>query len=104
VSADFPRIYSKTGQPSIAPEKLLRALLPQAFHAILPERLPMGQLDYNLLFRWLVGLSMDAPVWDATMYSIEEPRPSGCGGCGGAPSPVTSGVRISALLPGLWQP
>ena len=69
LSADFERLYSTTGRPSIAPEKLLRALLLQAFYTIRSERQLMEQLDYNLLFRWFVGLSMDAPVWDATVYS-----------------------------------
>ena len=70
LSADFALLYSTTGRPSIAPEKLLRALLLQAFYTIRSERQLMEQLDYNLLFRWFVGLSMDAPVWDATTYSI----------------------------------
>ena len=69
LSADFAVLYSTTGRPSIAPEKLLRALLLQAFYTIRSKRQPMEQLDYNLLFRWFVGLSMDAPVWDATTYS-----------------------------------
>ncbi len=55
-------LYSKFGRPSIPPEKLLRALLLQAFYSIRSERQLMEQLDYNLLFRWFVGLSMDAPV------------------------------------------
>ena len=74
LSADFERLYSKTGRPSIAPEKLLRALLLQAFYTIRSERQLMEQLDYNLLFRWFVGLSMDAPVWDATVYSKNRDR------------------------------
>ena len=65
---DFVPLYSKTGRPSMAPEKLLWALLFQAFYTIRSERQLMEQLDYNLLFRWFVGLSMDAPVWDATTY------------------------------------
>ena len=74
LSADFAGLYSKTGRPSIAPEKLLRALLLQAFYTIRSERQLMEQLDYNLLFRWFVGLSMDAPVWDATTYSKNRDR------------------------------
>ena len=74
LSPDFARLYSKTGRPSIAPEKLLRALLLQAFYTIRSERQLMEQLDYNLLFRWFVGLSMDAPVWDATVYSKNRDR------------------------------
>ena len=74
LSADFEQLYSHTGRPSIAPEKLLRALLLQAFYSIRSERQLMEQLDYNLLFRWFVGLSMDAPVWDATVYSKNRDR------------------------------
>ena len=74
LSPDFALLYSKTGRPSIAPEKLLRALLLQAFYTIRSERQLMEQLDYNLLFRWFVGLSMDAPVWDATTYSKNRDR------------------------------
>ena len=74
LSGDFARLYSRTGRPSIAPEKQLRALLLQAFYTIRSERQLMEQLDYNLLFRWFVGLSMDAPVWDATVYSKNRDR------------------------------
>ncbi len=74
LSGDFARLYSHRGRPSIAPEKLLRALLLQAFYTIRSERQLMEQLDYNLLFRWFVGLSMDAPVWDATVYSKNRDR------------------------------
>ena len=75
LSGDFePGCMSRTGRPSIAPEKLLRALLLQAFYTIRSERQLMEQLDYNLLFRWFVGLSMDAPVWDATGYSKNRDR------------------------------
>ncbi len=74
LSPEFERIYSKLGRPSIAPEKLLRALLLQAFYSIRSERQLMEQLDYNLLFRWFVGLSMDAPVWDATVFSKNRDR------------------------------
>lgn len=62
LSADFRKLYSSTGRPSIAPEKLVRALLLQAFFSIRSERQLMEQLDYNLLFRWFDGLSMDASV------------------------------------------
>jgi transposase len=59
----FAELYSRQGRPSIAPEKLLRALLLQMFYSVRSERLLMEQLDYNLLFRWFVGLSMDDAVW-----------------------------------------
>ena len=74
LSPAFEELYSKTGRPSIAPEKLLRALLLQAFYGIRSERQLMEQLNYNLLFRWFAGLSMDAPVWDATVYSKNRDR------------------------------
>ena len=74
LSPEFERLYSRLGRPSIAPEKLLRALLLQAFYTIRSERQLMEQLDYNLLFRWFVGLSMDAPVWDATVFSKNRDR------------------------------
>jgi len=74
LSPEFERLYSKVGRPSIPPEKLLRALLVQAFYTIRSERQLMEQLDYNLLFRWFVGLSMDAPVWDATVFSKNRDR------------------------------
>jgi transposase len=70
----FERLYSHTGRPSIAPEMLLRALLLQALYSIRSERLLMEQLDYNLLFRWFVGLGMDAAVWDATVFSKNRDR------------------------------
>jgi transposase len=74
LSPAFERLYSKIGRPSIPPEKLMRALLLQAFYGIRSERQLMEQLDYNLLFRWLVGLSMDVPVWDASVYSKNRDR------------------------------
>jgi transposase len=74
LSSDFEGLYSKVGRPSIAPEKLLRALLLQAFYSIRSERQLMEQLDYNLLFRWFVGLSMDAEIWDATVFTKNRDR------------------------------
>jgi transposase len=74
LSPSFEALYSRTGRPSIPPEKLLRALLLQAFYGIRSERQLMEQLDYNLLFRWFVGLSMDAAIWDATVYSKNRDR------------------------------
>jgi Transposase domain (DUF772) len=62
------------GRPSIAPERLLRALLLQILYTIRSERLLMEQLDYNLLFRWFVGLNMDDGVWDATVFSKNRDR------------------------------
>ena len=62
------------GRPSIPPEKLLRALLLQAFYSVRSERQLMEQLDYNLLFRWFVGLSLDAVVWDVTVFTKNRER------------------------------
>jgi transposase len=62
LSPQFDALYAPTGRPSIAPEKLLRALLLQLLYSVRSERQLMEQLDYNLLFRWFVGLNMDDPV------------------------------------------
>lgn len=74
LSPRFARMYARVGRPSIAPEKLLRALLLQVLYTVRSERLLMEQLDYNLLFRWFVGLNMDDTVWDATVYSKNRER------------------------------
>jgi transposase len=74
LSREFDRMYSDIGRPSIAPEKLLRALLLQILYTIRSERMLMEQLDYNLLFRWFVGLHMDDAVWDATVFSKNRDR------------------------------
>src|SRR5213595_3817165 len=74
LSRRFARLYAKTGRPSIAPEKLLRALLLQVLYSVRSERLLMEQLQYNLLFRWFVGLSMDDEVWNATTFSKNRDR------------------------------
>ncbi len=74
LSRRFTAMYAPIGRPSIAPEKLLRALLLQFLYSVRSERLLMEQLDYNLLFRWFVGLNMDDPVWDATVYSKNRER------------------------------
>jgi transposase len=70
----FDELYSTTGRPSIAPEKLLRALLLQILYTVRSERLLMEQLQYNLLFRWFVGLNMDESVWVATVFSKNRDR------------------------------
>jgi len=70
----FNRLYAKTGRPSIAPEKLLRALLLQVLYSVRSERMLMEQLDYNLLFRWFVGLNMDDSVWDVTVFTKNRER------------------------------
>jgi transposase len=74
LSAKWTTLYAHTGRPSIAPEKLLRALLLQVLYRIRSERVLMEQLDYNLLFRWFVGLDLDAPVWDVTVFTKNRDR------------------------------
>ena len=74
LSRRFAGLYSKLGRRSIAPEKLLRALLLQVLYTIRSERLLMEQLEYNLLFRWFVGLNMDEAVWDPTVFSKNRER------------------------------
>src|SRR5258708_38420830 len=74
LSRSFARLYARDGRPSSAPERLLRALLLQAFFTVRSERQLMEQLDYNLLFRWFVGLSMDEAVWDATVFCKNRDR------------------------------
>ena len=74
LSRAFDKLYSRDGRPSIPPERLLRALLLQAFYTVRSERQLMEQLDYNLLFRWFVGLSADDPVWDATVFCKNRDR------------------------------
>ena len=70
----FEALYSPTGRPSIPPEHLLRATLLQAFFSVRSERLLMEQIDYNLLFRWFVGLPMDAEVWHPTVFTKNRDR------------------------------
>src|SRR3954447_9169267 len=70
----FSKMYADIGRRSIPPEKLLRALLLQVLYTVRSERMLMEQLEYNLLFRWLVGLNMDEPVWDVTVFSKNRDR------------------------------
>src|SRR5499426_698838 len=69
MSKKFDAIYAKTGRPSIPPEKLLRAQLIQMLYSIRSERLLMEEIDYSMLFRWFVGMNLDEPVWDATVFT-----------------------------------
>jgi hypothetical protein len=88
LSRRFDTMYARVGRPSIAPEKLLRA---QLLHSIRSERLLMEEMDYNLLFRWFVGLNADDEVWDATTFTKNRDPLAG-GGCG----PGVSGTHGSA--------
>src|SRR5437763_1747632 len=74
MTREFDALYAQHGRPSIPPERLLRAQLLQLFYSIRSERLLMEQLDYNILFRWFVGLEMDEPVWDATVFTKNRDR------------------------------
>ena len=74
LSPEFDQLYSRIGRPSIAPEKLLRALLLQVLYSVRSERQLMEQLDYNLLFRWFVGLEMDDPIWVPTVFTKNRDR------------------------------
>jgi transposase len=75
MSREFDGLYARVGRPSIPPERLLRAQLLQIFYSIRSERLLMEQLDYNLLFRWFVGMDMDEPIWAPTVFSKNRDRP-----------------------------
>jgi transposase len=98
MSPRFDGLYAKVGRPSIAPEKLLRALLIQVLYSVRSERLLMEQLDYNLLFRWFVGLEMDDPVWDATVFTKNRERLLGGDVAGAFFEKVTDEARRRGLL------
>src|ERR1700677_3413637 len=74
LDAEFQRLYARRGRPSIAPEKLIRAQLLQVLYSVRSERQLMEQLDYNLLFRWFVGLNMDDRVWNVTVFTKNRER------------------------------
>jgi transposase len=74
VSPRFARLYSDIGRPSVPPERLLRALVLQALYTIRSERLLMEEIDYSILYRWFVGLDLDAPIWDATTFTKNRDR------------------------------
>src|SRR2546425_11606443 len=74
LSPRFSRMYAAQGRPSIPPEQMLRALLLQILYTVRSERQLMEQLDYNLLFRWFVGLNLDEPVWAVTVFTKNRER------------------------------
>jgi transposase len=74
MSRDFDRVYAHEGRPSIPPERLVRAAALQILYSIRSERLLCEQLDYNLLFRWFVGLSIDEPIWDHSSFTKNRDR------------------------------
>jgi transposase len=90
----FCRLYPEGGRPSIPPEQLLLALMLQAIYGIRSERMLIEQLDYNLLFRWFVGLAPDDPVWHQTTYGL---RPT-------SSTPRTAtGCSTRSSCPGFWS-
>src|SRR5712672_3753194 len=74
MSPEFSKLYSPVGRPSIAPERLLRSLLLQVFYSVRIERMLIEQLQYNMLFRWFVGMEMDEAVWNHAVYSKNRER------------------------------
>src|SRR5687767_6669765 len=74
LSPRFAKMYSDIGRPSIPPEQLLRALLLQSLYTIRSERLLMEEIDYSILFRWFIGLSLDEPIWSPTSFSKNRDR------------------------------
>src|SRR5262245_40125540 len=74
MSERFDGMYAKTGRPSIPPEKLLRAQLIQMLYSIRSERLLMEEIDYSMLFRWFIGMNLDEPVWDVTVFTKNRNR------------------------------
>src|ERR1039457_4350241 len=74
ISREFAKIYALGGRPSIPPERLLRALLLQVLYTVRSERMMMEQLDYNVLYRWFVGLNMDDAIWDVTVFTKNRER------------------------------
>jgi len=95
----FNKLHAKTGRPSIAPEKLLRALLLQALYSVRSERLLVEQLDYNLLFRWFVGLNMDDAFWGCDRVHQEPRAPARWGHCRSLlPSRASAGTGAESAL------
>ena len=90
LNRSFAKLYAREGRPSVPPEQLLSALLTQALYGIRSERQLMEQLDYNLLYRWFVGLSPDDAVWDATTFTKNRERLQAgevFGSCAATPRP-----------------
>src|SRR4051794_39119120 len=74
MSERFDLMYAKIGRPSVPPEKLLRAQLIQILYSVRSERLLMEEIDYSMLFRWFVGMNLDEPVWDVTVFTKNRNR------------------------------
>jgi transposase len=74
MAKEFDGMYAKTGRPSVPPDRLLRSVLLQIFYSVRSERMLMEQMNYNLLFRWFVGLELDEPVWNHAVFSKNRDR------------------------------
>ncbi len=98
LSSELEALYSPLGRPSVPPERLLRALLLQAFYSIRSERLLMEQLDYNLLYRWFVGLGIDDPVWHPTAFTTNRDRLLAGEVAAGFLAAVLSHPQVTTLL------
>ena len=98
MGAQFDAMYAQVGRPSIAPEKLLRALLLQVLYTVRSERMLMEQLNYNLLFRWFVGMNLDDPVWDVTVFTKNRERLLAGGVASTLFAEVLAQARSRALL------
>jgi transposase len=94
----FEAMYAKVGRPSIPPERLLRALLLQVLYTVRSERMLMEQLDYNLLFRWFVGMNIDDPVWDVTVFTKNRERLLAAGVADTLFAEVLAQARTEGLL------
>ncbi len=99
LGAHFDEMYASGGRPSIAPEKLLRALLLQVLYTVHSERMLMEQLDYNFLFRWFVGLNLDDPVWDVSVFTKNRERLLAGEVAQGFFKAVVEKARAQGLLP-----
>jgi len=98
LQGDFAALYSGLGRPSIPPERLLRAMLLQAFYSIRSERQLMERLEFDLLFRWFVGIGVDDPVWDHSTFSKNRDRLLAGDVAGGFLCAVLSQPRVKRLL------
>jgi transposase len=98
LSRRFDRLYATTGRPSIPPEQLLRALLLQILYSIRSERLLVEELDYSVLYRWFVGLSLDDPIWDATTFTKNRDRLLDGGIADAFFAEVLAAIRADGLL------
>jgi transposase len=98
MGAQFDAMYAQVGRPSIAPEKLLRALLLQVLYTVRSERMLMEQLNYNLLFRWFVGMNIDDPVWEVTVFTKNRERLLAGGVASTLFAEVLAQARSRALL------